>query len=190
MYAHLGAEVTVCDISEEQLSIDREIAEGRGLKLRTIRCSMDDLGMLARESFDAVIQPVSTCYVPDVIRTYREVARVLIAGGIYISQHKTPTSLQGDTRCTKPGYKILLPYYTDEPLPQVRGSKHREFGMKEFLHRWEQLVGGLCRNGFVVEDLLEPNLGKADEEPGTFSHRSYFIAPYVRILARRRGKPR
>ena len=37
--------------------------------------SMDDLSMFAAEEFDAVVHPVSTCYVPDVQPVFREVAR-------------------------------------------------------------------------------------------------------------------
>ena len=188
LYAHLGAIVTVSDISDEQLKIDDKIAAERGLNLRTVCASMDDLSMMAEGSFDIVIQPVSTCYVPDISKVYQQVARVMVEGGTYVSQHKTPTSLQADVKPTRKGYPLVTPYYTNQPLPQVKGSKHREFGTKEFLHRWEQLVGGLCRSGFVVEDLAEPYHGKDGAEKGSFADRSNHIAPYVRILAKRKGR--
>ena len=35
-------------------------------------------------------------------------------------------------------------------------ARLREPGAVEYLHRWEQLVGGICRSGFVIEDLVEP----------------------------------
>ena len=66
-------------------------------------------------------------------------------------------------------------------------TPHREEGTLEFLHRWEELVGELCRAGFVVEDLLEPVHADAHAIPGTFAHRSRYVAPYVRIKARRTG---
>jgi hypothetical protein len=44
----------------------------------------------------------------------------------------------------------------------------------------------MCRAGFVIEDLLEPNHLR-DSEPGSFGHRSQFLPPYVRIKARRLG---
>ena len=40
--------------------------------------------------------------------------------------------------------------------------------------------------GFVIEDLLEPLHSKPDASVGEFGHRATFIAPYVRIKARRR----
>src|SRR5487761_1666740 len=94
MYAAAGAKVTVVDISPEMLALDRQVAAERRLNVRAIEASMDDLGVLAEASFDVVLQPVSTCYLPDVLAVYREVARVTAPGGLYISQHKQPTSLQ------------------------------------------------------------------------------------------------
>jgi ubiquinone/menaquinone biosynthesis C-methylase UbiE len=143
--------VTVVDISPAMLALDREVAAERGLELRTIAASMDALPMLAAGEFDVVIHPVSTCYLPDVHAIYREVARVLRGGGLYISQHKSPTSLQADVAPDARGYALVEPYYRSGPLPPVAGSRHREEGTLEFLHRWEDLLGGLCRAGFAIE---------------------------------------
>jgi hypothetical protein len=71
------------------------------------------------------------------------------------------------------------------PLPEVASSEHREEGMDEYLHGWEELIGGLCRAGFVVEDLAEPKLDDPASPPGSFAHRSGYLPPYVRIKARR-----
>ena len=188
MYAAAGAEVTVVDISPEMLAIDRVVAAERGLNIRAIEASMDDLGVLADASFDVVLQPVSTCYLPDVLAVYREVARVTAPGGLYLSQHKQPTSLQANVEPSANGYEVTEPYYRRGPLPPVVGSRHREEGTLEFLHRWEELIGGLCRAGFVIEDLVEPLLAKPDAERGTFAHRCAYIPPYVRIKARRLGR--
>jgi SAM-dependent methyltransferase len=184
-YASLGAQVTVVDISPGMLALDRQAAAERGLAVRTIEASMDDLSALAAASFDVVIQPVSTCYVPDVMAVYREVARVVVPGGVYISQHKQPVSLQADVAASPRGYELIEPYYRQGPLPPVEGSLHRETGTLEFLHRWELLLGGMCRAGFVIEDLTEPRHADPQAAPGTFKHRSLFVAPYVRVKARR-----
>jgi SAM-dependent methyltransferase len=187
LYAAAGAEVTVVDISPGMLELDRQVAAERKLPMRTIEASMDDMPALASGEFDIVIHPVSTCYVPAIGPVYREVARVMRLGGIYISQHKTPTSLQADVSPSPRGYELSEPYYRSGPLPSVAGSPHREEGTLEYLHRWEELLGLLCRAGFVIEDLLEPRHEKPDADPGTFAHRSRYVAPYVRIKARRVG---
>jgi len=188
LFAEAGAQVTVVDVSPAMLALDRQVAAERRLDVRTIETTMDNLTMLGDASFDIVAQPVSTCYVPDVLAVYREVARVTRAGGLYISQHKQPASLQGDSRASDGGYRLIEPYYRAGPLPGVQGSRHREPGTIEFLHRWEQLVGGLCRAGFLIEDLTEPCHGDEHAMPNEFGHRSRFLPPYVRLKARRVGK--
>lgn len=184
-YAEAGAIVTVVDISEAMLELDREVAAERGYDFRIVQASMDDLSMFDPASFDIVNQPVSTCYVPDIAAVYRQVARVIAPGGVYISQHKQPASLQASSRPTRRGYELVEPYYRTGPLRPVTGSEIREAGTIEFLHTWEDLIGELCRAGFVVEDLIEPRHGKRNAEPGGFEHLSYFTPPYVRIKARR-----
>ncbi|MEX2188239.1 MAG: class I SAM-dependent methyltransferase [Pirellulales bacterium] len=185
LYAAAGADVTVVDLSGEMLALDRQVAAEKRLTLRTVEASMDDLSALADAAFDVVCQPVSTCYVPDVVAVFREVARVLAAGGLYLSQHKQPGSLQAGDRPSPLGYELVEPYYRSGPLPEVAGSLHREHGTLEYLHRWEELIGGMCRSGFVVEDLIEPRHAKSDAATDSFAHRSRYVAPYVRIKARR-----
>jgi hypothetical protein len=147
---------------------------------------MDNLSMLPGEHFQIVVQPVSTCYVPDVAAVYREVARVTAPGGLYISQHKQPANLQAEAACVRGGYLLSEPYYRNGPLPPVLpGSWHREAGTLEFLHRWDDLLGGLCRSGFVIEDVAEPNHGDPRAEPGSFHHRSFYVPPYIKLKARR-----
>jgi SAM-dependent methyltransferase len=188
LYAAAGARVTVVDISPEMLAIDRQVAAERGLDVRTIEGSMDDLSALAAASFDLVIQPVSTCYVSDVLEVYRQVARALVAGGLYISQHKQPASLQTAVEPSPRGYEIVETYYRSGPLPPSDASAHREAGTLEYLHRWEQLLGGMCRAGFAIEDVIEPMHADAGAAIGSFGHRSRYVAPYVRIKARRKAE--
>lgn len=190
LFAAAGASVTVVDLSPRMLELDRRLAAERGLNVQAVEASMDDLSVLATAAFDVVIQPVSTCYVPDVLAVYREVARVTAAGGLYISQHKQPGGLQAEVLPSARGYVLSERYLRSGPLPPViDGCLHREAGTMEFLHRWEELVGGLCRAGFVLEDLVEPRHGDLQSEPGTFKHRSAFVPPFVTLKARRVASP-
>lgn len=193
LYAAAGADVTVVDLSPEMLAADRAVAAELGHAVHVVQASMDDLSMLATGGFDAVIQPVSTCYVPDVRPVFSEVARVTRPGGLYVSQHKTPVSLQASYQPRDGRYTLEEPYYRRGPLPAApsdcrTAGRLREPGTQEFLHRWEELVGGVCRCGFVIEDLVEPTHADADSAEGSFAHRAEFVAPYVRIKARRVGE--
>jgi SAM-dependent methyltransferase len=188
LFAAAGAFVTVVDLSPAMLELDRRLAAQRGLNVRAVETSMDNLSMFAAASFDAVIHPVSTCYVPDVLAVYREVARVTAPDGLYVSQHKQPSCLQAELQPSTRGYLLGEPYYRSGPLPPaLAGCQHREAGTLEFLHRWEELVGGMCRAGFVIEDLIEPRHGDPLAAAGSFKHRSGFVPPFVTIKARRAG---
>lgn len=185
LYAAAGAKVTVADLSAEMLRQDIEQARRRNLTVRVFETSMHDLAAFPEACFDIVHQPVSTCYVPDVTAVYGEVSRVLRDGGLYISQHKQPTSLQIVERDASNRYVIGVKYYHQGPLPPVGDTSYREAGTVEFLHRWEDLVGGLCRAGLLIEDLREPCRADDSAVPGEFGHRGQYIPPYVRIKARR-----
>lgn len=186
LYAAAGARVTVVDLSPAMLALDRQVAAERRLDLEIVQASMDDLRMFASARFDLVIHPVSTCYVPDVGRVFREVARVTRAGGRYVSQHKQPTSLQASL-VTGPDGRWVLEHRADrrEPLPPAPPSRLREHGTQEFIHGLSALVGGICAAGFVIEDLGEPDHTRTGAEPGSFADRAAFLPPYLRVLARR-----
>ena len=146
------------------------------------------LSVFEERSFDLVHQPVSTCYVPKIEDVYREIARVLRDGGLYISQHKQPASLQITHRTERQRFVIGIEYYRDGPLPQTDDVSYREPGATEYLHRTEQIVGGLCRAGFVIEDLIEPYRADPKASVTQFGYRGRFTPPYVRMKARRRSR--
>jgi SAM-dependent methyltransferase len=190
LLASAGAQVTVVDLSPVMLALDREVATARGLRVETVEASIDDLSPLPDAAFDIVIQPVSTCYVPDIRRAYSEVARVTRAGGLYSSRHKQPTSLQVGLAPMPAGFVVAEPYFLNGPLsPPRQAGPHREQGTMEFLHRWADLLGGLCQSGFVLEDVLEPKFGDPSAKPGSFEYRGHFVAPYIQFKARRTEAP-
>ena len=186
LYAAAGARVTVVDLAPAMLELDRQVARERGLNLNLIAGSMDALGMLPQGRFDLVIHPVSTCYLPEVRGVFREVARVTRPGGMYVSQHKSPASLQA---AAEPGgsgfYELRHPQSSQAPLPPTPPSRLRETGTQEFIHSLSDLLGGICGAGFSVEDVCEPHHARVGAAPGSFAHRATFLPPYLRILARR-----
>lgn len=203
LYAAAGAHVTVVDLSPAMLEQDRIAARQRGHQVELIEGSMDDLSMLSAGRFDIVIHPVSTCYIPSIAVVYAQVAQVIRGGGVYISQHKSPASLQISTQprpvaggpprytvdhtCYRSGANANAPVPPPDPGPVA--ARLREPGAVEFLHRWEELIGGLCRSGFVIEDLSEPMHARVNAEPASFADRAKFVPPYVRIKARRVESP-
>lgn len=186
LYAAAGATVTVVDLSDEMLRRDIEEAKRRRLSVRTMQASMDDLSGLGDATFDIVHQPVSTCYVPSLRAVYDEVARVLRDDGTYISQHKQPTSLQISHRNERQQFVIGVEYYQAGPIPRQVDESYRESGAAEYLHRWEELIGGLCHAGFILEDFTEPLRADETVDVSHYGYRGRYVPPYVRMKARRR----
>ncbi|MCY2976808.1 MAG: class I SAM-dependent methyltransferase [Planctomycetota bacterium] len=186
LYCAAGAEVTVADISPGMLEIDREVAMQRKMDIRLIECDMCDLSSLQKEEFDLVVHPVSTCYIDRPSAVFHEVARVLRTGGLYISQHKQPMNLQASLVPNEGNYVIERPATSGSISAQATlPSRLREPGTDEIIHSLQSILGGICRAGFVIEDLVEPHHAKPDHPPGSFGHRCSYIPPYIRIKSRR-----
>ena len=147
---------------------------------------MLDMPMLRDAEFDLVIQPVSSCYVLDVVRLFAEVSRVLKPNGLYVSQHKQPINLQASLKTRNGKYTIdtevgavAIVAKSDEP------SQLREPNTREVAHSLESIMGGICRSGMVIEEIHEPNHANMDSVADTIGHRSRYIPPYLRIKARK-----
>ncbi len=188
LYAAAGANVTVVDLSPAMLELDRLVARERGIDLEVVQGSMDDLRMLGLNRFDLVIHPVSTCYLPGVAAVFASVAMVTRPGGIYVSQHKSPSSLQASLVPNPAGrYEVVHSIDRRKPLPPESPTRLRESGTQEFIHSLSAILGGICQAGFVIEDVYEPDQAEPKASAGAFGHRASFVPPYIRVLARRTG---
>ena len=186
LYQAAGAIVTVLDISDGMLELDRLVSQELKFNVRLIQGSMQDMRMLSDAEFDLVIQPVSTCYVSDVAPVFAEVSRILKPSGLYVSQHKQPINLQASLRTRNGKYTIdtkvgacAIAAKSDEPSPL------REPNTLEVAHSLESILGGICRSGMVIEDIHEPNHTNNESVLDTMGHRSRYIPPYLRIKARK-----
>ena len=193
LYAAAGAKVTVVDLSAAMLELDRQVARERKLHLELIQSSMDDLAMLKNDRFDLVIHPVSSCYLPSLKQLFFEIARVCRPGGLYMSQHKSPRNLQSSLQPNLDGrYEVLFPEHrsaeSSKALPPAPPSRLREVGTDEFVHSLTDILGGICRSGFCLEDFFEPSEGDPEATRGSFAHRAAFLPPYIRVLARKYGQ--
>ena len=193
LYAAAGAKVTVVDLSASMLDLDRQVARERKLHLELIQSSMDDLQMLKNDHFAIVIHPVSSCYLPSLTQLFFAIVRVCRPGGLYMSQHKSPRSLQSSLHLNSDGrYEVIFPECRSaeysKALPPAPPSRLREVGTDEFVHSFTDILGGICRAGFCLEDFFEPSEGDREATRGSFAHRAAFLPPYIRILARKYGQ--
>jgi ubiquinone/menaquinone biosynthesis C-methylase UbiE len=186
LYHAAGANVTVVDISDGMLELDRRISQVLRFHVRLIQATMANMPMLRDAEFDLVVQPVSTCYVTNLPPVFSEVSRILKPNGLYISQHKNPVSLQSSLKSREGKYVIeteqnnnAIAAKLDEPTPL------REPYTIEVAHSMEMILGGICRNGMVIEAFVEPDHINRNSPQDTIGHRSKFIPPYFRVKARK-----
>ena len=81
IFTAAGAKCTVLDYSEEQLRMEKLVADREGYTIDLIRADMTKPLPFEAESFDLIFHPVSNCYVEDVLPIWRECFRVLKKGG-------------------------------------------------------------------------------------------------------------
>lgn len=186
LFASLGYQVTVADLSPEQLDKDREAAERYGLALECVETDLQDLSALAAEPFDLVFQPVSSLYVPDIRRCYQQVATVTKPGGLYFSEHWNPVQMQlaEDGRWDGQAYRLSTQPGTG-PHPWPPGDLG-EATCWHYIHPMEDLLGGICDAGFVMVRFDERGQGEFDADPGTQEHLDTYLPAHFGILARRR----
>ena len=186
MFAALGYQVTVADLSAGQLALDAEAADRYGLVIERLECDVLDLSPLADRRFDLVYQPVSTLYLPDVRRCYRQVASVLRPGGLYWSEHWNPVEMQLDPETAWDGlaYRLSIPQRAG-PLPAPAGSTARTAVCWHYIHSLEDLVGGICDAGFAIRRLRERPGADLGAVPGTRAHLGAYVPAFFSVLAER-----
>ena len=166
--AAAGADVAVLDLSEEQLALDRAVAERDGLELRLEQGDMTDLSHFAEASFDLVVNPCSTCFVDDVRAVWRECARVLRPGGRLMAG------------LLNPAFHLFDHDAEGDAALRARFSLPRRVeadGMIEFSHTLTDLIGGQTAAGLKLIDLYE------DRWPGSDIALDELMACHVATLA-------
>jgi len=160
--AAVGAEVTILDNAPKQLAQDRTVAEREGLRINTVEGDMADLGAFEDESFDLVINPVSTVFVPKVEPIWREAYRVLRPGGALMCGFCNPavyifdTALSEDQGVLKVTH--TLPYSDLESLTEAQRQRYLDRGEPlEFSHTLDTLIGSQLEAGFVLTHFFEDN---------------------------------
>jgi SAM-dependent methyltransferase len=188
VFAGLGLKVTLLDVSEEQLAVDRRVSARRGIDIELIRADICDPDILPGRTFDLVYQPPSTCYLPNPQLCYRNIARFLEPGGLYLSEHWNPAQMQlgSGNSWDGEGYRIIHPSGTGDAL--LMGNTSAAEGAETmFVHRLRDLVGGICDAGFVIERFGERGSSDLTAEAGSQRHLGGYLEPFYVVLARRAG---
>ena len=154
--AAAGAKVAVFDNSPRQLARDREVAERDGLSLRTVQGDMADLSAFPDNSFDLIVNPVSTCFVEDVLPVWRECARVLRPGGALLVGFNQPQVYCLDLKEGVYFLRWSLPYSDLTSIdPVERAAKYGGETPLEFSHTFTDYLAGQMAAGLRLVDLYE-----------------------------------
>ena len=185
LLAAAGAQVTLLDGSARQLGQDAFVAERDGLDLRLVQGDMADLSVFGEASFDLVVNPVSTLFVPDVGRVWRECRRVLVRQGVLIAGFMNPDEFVFDADVLDERGEFVvrypLPYVEHETLDSAALEARIAAGeMFHFSHTMEAQLGGMIAAGFVLTGFYEDRRTEEDGNPIRLYMPSQFA---VRALA-------
>lgn len=191
-FAILGANVTVSDLSPEQLEIDGKSAQELGLTLETLVADMRDLSHLPGASFDVVWQPYSLNFVPRCLPVFQEVARVLRPGGLYHLMTTNPFAFgMTNEDWDGVGYPVSKPYesgrqasYTDQEFVYDRSKVKEEIPRPiEYCHTLSDIIGGLATCGFCLKGVFEEASNDPENQPGDWEHFKSFLPPWLTFWA-------
>jgi SAM-dependent methyltransferase len=187
----LGAEVSVLDISEGQLTEDRKAAAHYGLAVSTCQGDMRDLSSFEENAFDIVWHPYALNFVPDCCVVFREVARVLRPRGLYHFMAANPYAVGMGTRdWNGDGYVIRRQYvegaeitYPDEPwVFRDDPEAGKEIGgPREYRQTLGRILNGLCDCNLILFRMLEwaAHEQNLDAEPGDWEHFTSYLPPWL-----------
>lgn len=146
-----GARVTALDVAERQLEHGRTLARERGVGVRFLAGSADDLSALPDASFDVVFSSYAMGFVEDVGRGFREAFRVLRPGGLFVFSWSSPIHMS--TELAPDGaVRFDRSYFDRSPLSDT----DRHGTVVSFHRTYGDWMRALVAAGFVVTDLLEP----------------------------------
>ena len=176
IFGLLGANVTVFDLTDEQLEGDRKAASHHGYDITSIQGDMRDLSGFPDNTFDMVYQAISLCYVPSLLEVYQQVSRVLKPGGIYRVGHGNPVFwyVEEDSWDGK-GYRISSP---------IEGTTEDD-GV-QFRHDFSERFNSLVDSGFVIKSIhLDPRhlVKEPVGEPGSYEHMDFYVHAMFAIVA-------
>jgi SAM-dependent methyltransferase len=129
---------------------------------------MANLAPLADAGFDLIVNPCSTCFVPDLQPVWQEAFRVLRPGGVLMSGHMNPAFYLFDTEQAQAGrldVRHTLPYADPTSLDEAALARHQaQQAPYEFSHTLETLIGGQLAAGFVLTDFFEDRFDRESRD--------------------------
>jgi len=155
VFTALGADCTVLDYSDEQLSSEKFVAERENYKIEIVKADMTKIFPFKDEAFDIIFHPVSNCYIEDVCHVWNECFRVLKSGGILMAGMDNGLNFLFDN---DEEYPLIvtnkLPFNPMKNTDLLKKLEEEDDGI-QFSHTMEEQIGGQLKAGFILKDLYE-----------------------------------
>ena len=149
--------VTGTDISEKMLAVAQQ--ESTGESIRYLHMPMEDISALMLERFDIIVSSLAIHYVEDFERLARDIYSLLTEGGLFLfsQEHPLTTAPKEGVRWLRSASGETEGYVlTDYAQPGKRCVSWMAGGVIKYHRTFSDILNGLCRAGFRIEELREP----------------------------------
>jgi ubiquinone/menaquinone biosynthesis C-methylase UbiE len=146
------------DQSEKQLEYARQLAKSVDVDVRFIKSDMEDMSILEDVSFDLIVSMHAMNYASDIQRVFDECARLLRAGGRFVTCMSHPIWLVFGEAMELNDLSKIVNYYKDErevwDWTDYNGESIATFESSGW--RLSQIINGLIASGLRIEGISEP----------------------------------
>lgn len=159
VFAAHGARVTVTDISDSQLEKERYVSQREGYGINIVKADLSKPFPFADDSFDMIFNPISNCYIEDIIPMWKECARVIRTGGVLMMAFVKEEFFLFEPDFKNEDFLIsrhTLPFDPRRDLSEEQLQKKIDEKMPlAFSHTLTEQIGGLIKVGFEITDIYE-----------------------------------
>ncbi len=159
VFAAHGAFVTVTDISDRQLVNEKYVAEREGYDINIVKADLSKPFPFEDNFFDIIFNPVSNCYIEDIIPMWKECARTIKTNGILMTAFVKEELFMFDPDFMNEDLLISrhsLPFNPIKDLSEEELRKKKsERKPLAFSHTLTEQIGGLIKAGFEITDIYE-----------------------------------
>lgn len=163
VFAAHGAMVTVTDVSEGQLEKERQVALRESYSIHVVKADMAQPLPFEDGTFEMIFNPVSNCYIEEILPLWSECARVLQPGGVLMTGFVKEEHFLFEPDFAREDFLLArhrLPFNPLRDLTEEQLRKKQEARLPlAFSHSLTEQLGGLLRAGFALTDLYEDGDG-------------------------------